>query len=375
MPENPFSIYAYRGPEYFCNRNSELSRLLEMFDHHRFGLLYSMRRIGKTGLVHHFHHSLNRRRGILTVYCDVQNTRNDGEFVTKIITAVVTAIEKSQKGIVHRISTFFSSLRPVLTFDPVTHVPSIQLHIESRKEVEMSLSILMQMLGELPKKVQITLDEFQQIAQYEETMIDATLRGYVDKIPNVHFLFCGSQRHLLLGLFNDARKPFFGSVDQMQLQLLDRQIYHEFIEGHFRKAKQKISDDAITEILDWTRGHTFYTQFFCNKLYSKAFESIGLPEIEQQKKEILFSFEPVYLNLQSVISHNQFKLLKAIASEGHVTNVGSAAFLSRYEIASSTAQQASKVLLDKELVYEELRSDGNRIFVYDPYFSRWLETR
>jgi len=375
MTENPFTIYTYRGPRYFCDRNAELSSLLEMFVNQRYGLLYSLRRLGKTGLVHHFQHTVSKRKGVVTVYCDVQNTQSDGEFATKMITAVVSGIEKTQKGITKRIGTFFSSLRPVLTFDPVTNTPSLQLHIASRAEVQMSLDILFQMLGELSKEVQISLDEFQQITNYQETVIDATLRGYLDKIPNVHFLFCGSQRHLLMGLFADAKKPFFGSVDQIQLQFLDRQIYHEFIAAHFRASKQKISDEAVDAALDWTRGHTFYTQYVCNKLFSKKYATPGLYEIQRIKDEILYAFEPGYLSLQSVLSRNQFKLLRAIAIEGSVAGVSNTAFLSQYKIAQSTAQQALKTLLEKELLYEDVHPDGNRVFIYDPFFARWLETR
>jgi AAA+ ATPase superfamily predicted ATPase len=375
MKENPFTIYTYRGPEYFCDRNAELSLLLELIDNRRYGLLYSMRRLGKTGLIHHFHHTLKKRKGVITVYCDVQNTRSDAAFATKLITAVVGAIEKTPKGATQRIGAFFSSLRPVLSFDPVTQTPSLQLQIESAKDVQMSLNVLFQMLGETKKTVQIALDEFQQIANYDDTVIDSTLRGYLDKVPNVHFLFCGSQRHVLLELFSDAKKPFYGAVEQMQLQFLDRQFYREFITSHFLKAGQKITEDAVSDILDWTRGHKFYTQYFCNKLFSKQMASIGLIETEGLKREILFSFEPSYLSLESVLSKNQLKLLRAIAHEDEVTSVSTSAFLSQYQLAQSTAQQALGVLLDKELLYEDMSPDGSRIFVYDPYFSRWLQSR
>ena len=75
------------------------------------------------------------------------------------------------------------------------------------------------------------------------------------------------------------------------------------------------------------------------------------------------------------LSKNQFKLLTAIAKEGTVTGVSSAEFLNRYNLAQSTAQQAFKVLLEKELLYEEHSSEGSRVMVYDPFFSRWLESR
>lgn len=376
MKPNPFAIHTYRGPEYFCDRNTELSHLLEMFDNQRYTLLYSMRRIGKTGLVHHFHNNLKKRKGTICVYCDVQNTQSDGEFVTKLITAVVSAIEVSQDGITRRIGRFFSSLRPTLTFDPITHSASLHLNIESANEVEVSLNILMKMIGDLPQRVQIALDEFQQIATYKEgTVIDATLRGYLNRIPNVHLLFCGSQRHLLIGLFSDAQKPFFGAVEQMQLQLLDPQIYREFIVSHFEAAKRQIEGDAVSEVLNWSRCHTFYTQYFCNKLFSKGYKNIGLLEIEYIKNEILFSFEPSYLTIQSVLSKNQFKLLNGIAHEESVSGVTSSAFLSAYGLAQSSSLQALNVLLAKDLLYQELNPEGNKIRVYDPFFSRWLERR
>jgi AAA+ ATPase superfamily predicted ATPase len=376
MDGNPFTTHIYRGPEFFCDRNTELSHLIDLFDNHRFGLLYSMRRLGKTGLLHHFHHTLRKRKNTICIYCDVQNTRNDGEFVSKLITAVLSEIEGTQQAIIRKAGQFFSSLRPVVTFDPVTQAPQLQLDIQSGKETEISLRILMDMLGEMSgKRFQIALDEFQQISSYSESRIDATLRGYLDKAPNVHFLFCGSRQHILLGLFSDARRPFFGTVEHRQLGYLDRQIYKDFIASHFTSAGQQIDNQSLEAILDWTRVHTFYTQYFCNRLFSKGIKDIGIYDVEHEKHAILFSFEPSYFNLESVLSKNQFKLLEAIAKEGEVSGVSASEFLNKYGMAQSTAQQAYKVLLEKELLYEQRTANGRQIFVYDPFFARWLERR
>jgi hypothetical protein len=126
-------------------------------------------------------------------------------------------------------------------------------------------------------------------------------------------------------------------------------------------------------MLEWTRGHTFYTQYFCNRLYSKGISSIGMEDVQKEKQSILFSFEPSYFNLQSVLSKNQFKLLEAIAKEGEVSGVSSSGFLNKYGMAQSTAQQAYKVLLEKEFLYDDRTAGGSRVFVYDPFFARWLE--
>ncbi len=188
----------------------------------------------------------------------------------------------------------------------------------------------------------------------------------------MHFLFSGSQRHLLLALFSDAKKPFYNLVDQLHLQPLDLQVYSQFIEKQFAKDQQKISAEHIAEILQWTRGHTFYTQYFCNRLFAKQHQEINAKGLLTIKDEILFSFEPNYLQILAALSKNQGKLLSAIAQERSVTGVNQRAFLTKYDMAQSSAAQALQVLIEKELLYEKLQKDQNEIFVYDPYLANWL---
>ncbi|NND32314.1 MAG: ATP-binding protein [Saprospiraceae bacterium] len=374
--ENPFVTYHYAGPAYFCDRETELSKLLEAFDNHRYVLLYSMRRLGKSGLIHHLHQVLNKRRNVMTIYCDVQNTRSDQEFMTKLISAAIAAVEKSKKGVIARIGKYFGALRPVLTFDPATNLPTIEVQVHDRQQVQSSLDILMEMLGGLDQSVQIAVDEFQQISNYEvPSNIDATLRGYLHKIPNTHFIFSGSQRHLLLELFSDAKKPFFSATDHMHLHPLDPQIYADFILKKFRGSKQKISMEVVEHIIDWTRIHTYHTQYFCNRLFAKRHQEIGPKQVEEIKSEVLYTFEQSFLQLQSTLSRNQWKCLRGIAHENSVESVSNKEFLQKYNLAQSSAHQAVHVLLDHELIYEERKDDKLRWFVYDPFFSRWLENR
>jgi AAA+ ATPase superfamily predicted ATPase len=48
---NPFIISAYKSPEYFCDRDVETAKLKEAVENGRNVLLYSLRRMGKTGLL------------------------------------------------------------------------------------------------------------------------------------------------------------------------------------------------------------------------------------------------------------------------------------------------------------------------------------
>ena len=54
---NPFLVYGYDGPQYFCDRETETQDLLEALLNGRNVSLISPRRMGKTGLIHNlFYH-------------------------------------------------------------------------------------------------------------------------------------------------------------------------------------------------------------------------------------------------------------------------------------------------------------------------------
>ncbi len=372
---NPFKIYQYAGPDLFCDRERELSVLLESYHNQRHLLLISMRRLGKTGLIHHFQHFVSKKAKTITVYLDIQNTASDKDLVTKLISSTVFAIEKTKKGIIRRIGTFFANIKPTITFDPITQMPVLEIQIENRQQVQTSLDILLKMIGEMNKNFQISIDEFQQIANYPGgTIVDATIRGLLHKIPNVHFLFSGSQRHLLMQLFTNPKSPFFSSIDQLPLQPLDPQVYSDFIKKLFKEGKQTIDDQNIASIMSWTRGHTYHTQYFCNRLFAKRHTTITPFHVEETKREILYTFEQNYLQIKNITSKSQWKLLQAVSHREPVVNFTSRDFLAHANMAQSTVHQALNALLRKEVLYEQRSTSGNQVIIYDPFFTQWLKT-
>lgn len=367
---NPFPITNYRGPKYFCDRNTELSILLDAFNNQRPIVVHAIRRIGKTGLIHHFHHHLKKKK-VITIYLDVLDTQDDASFVNKLIQACIAAVETKKEGILTRLTKYFSRLRPTITFDPYSGMPEIELSLDSPKDIGHSLTALAQMLGNIGKPIQIAIDEFQQITQYPSTVIDASIRSQFQKMTNVHFLFSGSQRQLLLGLFSDNKKALFSSSQLMGLSYIDPQLYQAFIQKTFHKVGLIIREEASEEIVNWTYNHTFYTQYVCNRLFDHSFKSIRLKEIEMIKKAIFREYEITFLNYKRLLSSNQWKVVRGIARSESISSLNGA-FLRANELAESSGRQALKALLDKEIIYEVLSAEGSVYRVYDPFFSRWL---
>jgi len=128
-------------------------------------------------------------------------------------------------------------------------------------------------------------------------------------------------------------------------------------------------------ILQWTRSHTFYTQYICNRLYSLSQSNITEKDLLRVQQEVLKELEMNFLSYRNILSKNQYKLLQAIASESSVRSVRTKAFTTKYGLANSTANQSLNSLVDKEMIYEKLTEDGSEYFVYDLFLARWLEDR
>jgi len=368
-----FSIDRYGGPDNFCDRDAELARLIEMFELKRNGVLYSYRRLGKTGLIQHYHHKLDKRKKVITVYLDIMDTMTDQEFVNKLVAACLSAIEKKKKGFIKQTLEFFGQLKPSMSFDPITNMPNIQLEISTPAEIKLSLDALYNIMSSQSYNFQIAIDEFQQISKYEKgTVMDATLRSYFNKAPNIHYVFLGSERHLLLNLFQPD-KPLFSSVEFIHLDYIPFKSYFEFIKNQFSKAKRTITDDAIKEVLDWTNCHTFYTQYFCSKLIGTNKNKITLAEVQDIKSEILFQYEVIYINYKKLLRKIQWKVLVAVAKEGEVIEYTSKDFLNKYKLSQSSVKQAVGTLVKKDLLIEILSAEKSRYQVYDVFLWRWAE--
>ena len=119
-PENPFLLSGYYSPEYFCDRKKETIQLLSHIQNGQNVTLTSIRRIGKTGLIKHLFYILPASwKGI---YVDILATENLQGFLSILTTAIPNVIpEKESLG--KKIWDFVKSMRPVISFDPLTNLP------------------------------------------------------------------------------------------------------------------------------------------------------------------------------------------------------------------------------------------------------------
>lgn len=374
-PKNPFLFQNYHSPKYFCDRNNEVNELISAFDNGRNLTLLSIRRLGKTGLIHHMQYKLGKRKDVVTVYLDILNTSNQQDFVNKFVTAIVNSIEKKKETFINKIIRQVTQYKPTFSVDTLTGNPQITLNVKNANEVRMSLDAIFTLIAEEKIKFQITIDEFQQISQYPNNNLDATLREYIQKLDNVHFIFCGSIHHMMVDLFSNVKKPLYRMTGFLHLDKIAKSYYAKFIKKHFGSHSKTIEDELVEEILDWTKNHTFYTQYFCNVLFSITSDSkITSTDMQRVKQRILKENEITYLNYKKLMTTKQWNLVKAIGKESQVSQPSANAFISKHNLgAGSTVRQSLKSMLAAEMIYETLEADSSYYQVYDVFFERWLQ--
>lgn len=368
-PKNPFLVTGYIGPQYFCDRESETKKLLNAIKNGRNLTITSIRRMGKTDLIKHVFHKLRIDKSYIVVYVDLQPTSSNADLIKKIGQAIFRSLGSSHSKWFNRLIHQLAGLRPKITFDPLTGQPVVQLDIVN-DEVQVTIEKIFEFISRYDKRVVLAFDEFQQIMRYPEKNTQALLRSNIQGISNLTCIFSGSHRKILTSMFDDYSQPFYQSSDMIYLDRIDPGEYKKFIVSKFKSANSILSQEIPDLIMDKTRNHTFYVQYFSNQLYSSGYSIIDNKTAESIWMSIIQEREGIYYNYRNLFTSLQFSLLKAIAADRSVKQPLSKEFLNQHGLPTpSSVKSALDILIDREFVH----FDKDEYFVTDVFFSDWLK--
>ena len=250
----------------------------------------------------------------------------------------------------------------------VTGKPKVTLDIANGTEIH-SIEQVFQYLKQSGKTCYIAFDEFQQIAHYPEKNMEALLRSHIQDLHNVHFIFSGSQVHMLEEMFLSPKRPFYQSTSEKTIGTIAIDAYFDFASEFFKKQGRELPHDVFCKIYQQYEGHTWYIQMILNRIYAKKTRIIDFELVQGCISDILTENEYYYQHLLKAYTKGQAKLLKAIAKEKVVKEITSGSFISKYGLtATSSVKGALSRLIDDEVIY---RSDNGYI-IYDRFFGEWL---
>ena len=233
----------------------------------------------------------------------------------------------------------------------------------------MTVESLLDYLGNCGRRCYVAFDEFQQVALYPETNVEAILRSKIQFLHNANFIFSGSNLHMLSEMFTSAKRPFFSSTSFQSIGPIRQDAYYGFASAFFQHSGRALPEEVFDSLYERFEGHTWYIQKVLNTLYAQAGGAIDNVAVQRALNAILSENEYYYQSLLRAYSRGQGKLLKAIAKEGKVNEILSGSFISRYGLnAASSVKGALKRLVDDELIYRG--SDG--YIVYDRFMAEWL---
>ena len=366
---NPFISQGYESPDYFCDRQEETAMLMSHLRNGRNVTLISPRRIGKTGLIKNtFYHLTADNNDVVCLYVDIYATKSLRDFVEQLGTTVINDLVRKNSSLKDKVLTFFASLRPVFSLDPLTGEPSVSITVEPSQE-DITMRNIFRYLNESDKEVYVAIDEFQQIGEYPENGTEAMLRLYIQFAQHVHFIFSGSKHHLMAEIFGSPKHPFYQSTEMMGLKPLNSDVYYNFCRNFFVKKGGELSKDIFMHIYNEVEGHTWYVQAIMNRLYENENVVDSVSQVNRALLSILGGREAQYESMVQFFTENQFALLKAIAKDGVVAQPTSGKFIKAHGLSgASSAKAALKVLEEKELVYR--KPEG--YVVYDLFMNYWL---
>lgn len=331
---NPFVVYGYKGAEYFCDRQKETEKMISTLHNERNITLVAPRRMGKTGLIHHVFHQMEEQyEGVKCFYLDIFATKNLEQMVQLMASEIIGKLD----------------LKP--------------------SEGRESLKRIFEYLKQSGKRCYIAIDEFQQILSYPEDGVEAMIRSYIQFLPNVYFVFSGSQQHMMQEMFLSANRPFFQSSLVLSLPCIEEPVYRKFANRLLSSQHRVIDESVFSYIYQQSGSVTWYVQAILHGIYEHGSYGITKSLVDEVIQELIEEQAMAYQNYCAWLTENQQMLLLAIASESLVSSPLSQQFISTHHLpATSSVKTALKALVDKQLVSKTPKG----YLVSDRFFAKWL---
>lgn len=372
LQPNPFIITAdYYGPEYFCDRQAETEALESNIANGRNTVLISSRRMGKSGLIAHVFNRAFVKSNFKTFSIDLYPTSSLAELILLLAKEITGPLKSKGQSLLESFLGIVKSLRPGFKVDPVTGQFVFDLSLgEIVKPVD-SLKEIFQYLEGSEVPCLVSMDEFQQIAEYPDNNVLELLRTYVQKCKHTWFIFAGSDRRMMEKLFNNPSEPFYMSCSPLYLDAIQYENYLAFARHHFEAAGKSLQEESFKQVYELFDGHTWYVQRLMNEMFAwtKPGEVADAQMASDALTFVIKTYARTFQEQMSSYPEAQKQLLIAIAKDGQAQQVTSVAFCKKHSMKSpSTVQSAMRVLHDKGIV----RKDGTTYSVTNRLFGIWL---
>jgi uncharacterized protein len=367
---NPFSLKVITEPAAFCDRIGEISALISYAQSNTNAVIFSPRRYGKTSLVKQVQNRL-AAEGFVTIYIDLFGLSSTDNIAKRITRGVYGALYE-QQALWKKALSLIKSHRPVIRPD---ESGGFAISAESASPTIFGADLLDQTLSELgefieagKKKVNLVMDEFQEITEIRDANVEGIMRSHIQQHKASYF-FVGSRRRVLLEMFNQKRRPFFQSALNFKLEKLPAEELSAFLVQRCETGQKGCGLQQAKRMVELVGAHPYYTQKLAFYCYERAGQAMSDHDINQGFADLVQGEAPVFEAIIQGLATRQIALLRAIAKEPS-TSIMSMEFIKRHGLRSIGGIQAA---VKKLAVLDLIEKDENgRWRVVDQIFAHWL---
>lgn len=290
----------------------------------------------------------------------------------KVIYIFASALAKETSGKIE------DAIKTIKEFLPKVIPRIIELEFSTKEE---DLDTILTQLFDAPekiankrgKKMVVAFDEFQEIKNIDGESLEREMRSKIQHHHKVAYVFIGSKRHLIDRLFNDRSRPFYNIGKFFSLGKIPKQEFMKFIRENFEKTGIIIKTEFITEILNITDAHPYYTQMLCHEVWNEAIanKEISMDTINRARDSVISGQSYAFTTIWDTFSQKQRNLLLAL-SDGNDSQLYSQNLIQRYDLGSpATVAKSLKMLEIKEIIEKE----NSKIVFSDIFFREWIKKK
>jgi hypothetical protein len=370
--KNPFIYGGKITGDAFCDRNQEITELIEDIRSRQHVIIYSQRRFGKTSLVLKVLEEV-RGHGIIPVYVDLYPVSTVSEFIEEYAKAIARALTPYEKA-VQLMRGLFTRLTLSMGVDG-TGNPQWNVGFDRSRLSDSFEEVLFSLEHYLKKRKKfgvVVFDEFQQITELDGPKTERRLRSALQTHEKICYFFVGSKKHLLRDIFTSPNRPFYRSGKIFPLNRISTDEFTVFIKQKFERTEVSIEDDAVKLVLEATGSHPYYTQYLCHILYDlNEGPQIKAEDIPKAVDFLISRESGAYMNTWDLLTIRQRQALVALSeTPSGVTPLGSETLRKHGMSQPAVMMRALNSLINKDLVDKE----SGRYEIVDVFFKKWIRS-
>jgi hypothetical protein len=367
---NPFKYGKIVSGQDFCGRKALLNQIIGSVKSSQNIVIKGERRIGKSSAIYE---AVLKCKGVQLLYVDLLGIKSIDALCKRILRAIVVLEQKA--GFFDKILKTLSYLRPSISVDPITLMPTITFDasVELKANSIPEVLLLIESLHK-KKRIVVVLDEFQDILQLGDAREALSLmRGKIQFQKDIPYVFAGSIRNKMDEIFTHPDSPFFKSAIPITVDPLPYAEFSEFLKKKFAAGKRRINDEALKKIFEIAHDIPGDIQQLCEALWTvtSSHSVIGLERLKDALELIFAREQKSYENDISLLTDFQIRCLLTIAREGG-NKVFSVSFMKSAGVNNpSSVRRAIRRMINLNILFES----KNEYRFVNPFFRAWINYR